>query len=188
MTTNLVYQIRDSLNLEGQVPVFIYLRNRMARLHPQALGSLFFASYDSQGYGGGTRPRHHTEWSSLKCSGFTPQTGLAVGTTCLYNFSNFFYDFGAHALGFVDEGCGINLYLSALTTQHPSIRKSRHYFADSGGRSVGIVRLRTKTTEFLFFFILVPRICLLYHNFYWKYNRATLFLEDMNTGMGESRI
>jgi hypothetical protein len=30
----------------------------------------------------------------------------------------------------------------------PSIRKSRHYFADSGGRSVGIVRLRTKATEF----------------------------------------
>jgi hypothetical protein len=26
----------------------------------------------------------------------------------------------------------------------PSTRKSRHYFADSGGRSVGIVRLRTK--------------------------------------------
>jgi hypothetical protein len=26
--------------------------------------------------------------------------------------------------------------------------KSRHYFADSGGRSVGIVRLRTKATEF----------------------------------------
>jgi hypothetical protein len=30
----------------------------------------------------------------------------------------------------------------------PSIRKSRYYFADSSGRSVGIVRLRTKTTEF----------------------------------------
>jgi hypothetical protein len=30
-----------------------------------------------------------------------------------------------------------------------STRKSRHYFADSGGRSVGIVRLRTKATEFL---------------------------------------
>jgi hypothetical protein len=27
-------------------------------------------------------------------------------------------------------------------------QKSRHYFADSGGRSVGIVRLRTKATEF----------------------------------------
>jgi hypothetical protein len=34
--------------------------------------------------------------------------------------------------------------------QHPSIRKSRHYFADSGGRSVVIVRLQTKTTEFSF--------------------------------------
>jgi hypothetical protein len=30
----------------------------------------------------------------------------------------------------------------------PSTRKSRHYFADSGGISVGIVRLRTKATEF----------------------------------------
>jgi hypothetical protein len=30
----------------------------------------------------------------------------------------------------------------------PSIRKSRHYFADSSGRSVGIVRLRTKAAEF----------------------------------------
>jgi hypothetical protein len=30
----------------------------------------------------------------------------------------------------------------------PSTRKSQHYFADSGGRSVGIVRLRTKATEF----------------------------------------
>jgi hypothetical protein len=35
----------------------------------------------------------------------------------------------------------------------PSNRKSRHYFADSGGRSVVIVRLRTKATEF---FSLVP--------------------------------
>jgi hypothetical protein len=37
----------------------------------------------------------------------------------------------------------------------PSTRKSRHYFADSGGRSVGIVRLRTKTTEFVCFVIIV---------------------------------
>jgi hypothetical protein len=28
---------------------------------PQELGSLFFALYDSQGYGGGIRPRLHTE-------------------------------------------------------------------------------------------------------------------------------
>jgi hypothetical protein len=43
--------------VEGQVPVFIYLRNRVAQLYPQALGFLFVASYDSQGYRGGNRPR-----------------------------------------------------------------------------------------------------------------------------------
>jgi hypothetical protein len=53
-------QIRNSPNLEGQVPVFIFPRNRVAQLYPQALGSLFVASYDSQGYGGGIRPRLHT--------------------------------------------------------------------------------------------------------------------------------
>jgi hypothetical protein len=48
----LLSQIRDSPNLEGQVPVFISHRNRVAQLYPQALGSLFIASCDSQGYGG----------------------------------------------------------------------------------------------------------------------------------------
>jgi hypothetical protein len=50
-------QIRYSPNLEGQVPVFISPRNRVAQLYSQALGSLFIASYDSQGYGGGIRTR-----------------------------------------------------------------------------------------------------------------------------------
>jgi hypothetical protein len=36
-----------------------------------------------------------------------------------------------------------------------STRKSRHYFADSGGRSVGIVRLRTKATEFIIIIIII---------------------------------
>jgi hypothetical protein len=45
----LLSQIRDSPNLEGQVPVFISPRKRVARLYTQALGSLFVASYDSQG-------------------------------------------------------------------------------------------------------------------------------------------
>jgi hypothetical protein len=40
--------IWDSSNLEGQVPVFISPRNRVA----QSLGSFLVASYDSQGYGG----------------------------------------------------------------------------------------------------------------------------------------
>jgi hypothetical protein len=53
-------QVRDSPNLADQVPVFISSRNRVARLYPQALGSLCVASYDSQGNGGGIRPRLHT--------------------------------------------------------------------------------------------------------------------------------
>jgi hypothetical protein len=52
--------IRDFPNLEGQVPVFISPRKKVARLYPQALGSLFIASYFSQGYGGGIRPLLHT--------------------------------------------------------------------------------------------------------------------------------
>jgi hypothetical protein len=59
----LLSQIRDSPNLEGQVPVFISPRNRVAQLYPQALGSLLVASYDSQGYGGGIRTRLHAgQW------------------------------------------------------------------------------------------------------------------------------
>jgi hypothetical protein len=56
----LLSQIQDSLNLEGQVSVFKSPGNRVAQLYPQALGSLFVASYDSQGYGEGLRPRLHT--------------------------------------------------------------------------------------------------------------------------------
>jgi hypothetical protein len=56
----LLYQIRDAPNLEDQVLVFISPMNRVAQLNPQALGSLFVASYDTQGYGGGIRPRLHT--------------------------------------------------------------------------------------------------------------------------------
>jgi hypothetical protein len=44
----------------AQVPAFISPRNRVARLYPQALGSLFVAFYDSHGHGGGIRSRLHT--------------------------------------------------------------------------------------------------------------------------------
>jgi hypothetical protein len=57
----LLSRIGDSPNLEGQVPVCISPRYRVARLHPQALGSLFVASYESQGYGGGNRPASCTD-------------------------------------------------------------------------------------------------------------------------------
>jgi hypothetical protein len=46
-------------NLDGKLPLFISPRNRVARLYLQALGSLFIASYDSQGYGGGIRTNLH---------------------------------------------------------------------------------------------------------------------------------
>jgi hypothetical protein len=45
-------------NLVDQVPVFIALRNRVAQLYPEALGS-FFVFYESQGYGGGIRTHLH---------------------------------------------------------------------------------------------------------------------------------
>jgi hypothetical protein len=59
-TTIFYCLIWDSPNLEGQVPVFISPRNRVAQLYPQALGSFFVAPYDSQGYDGGILTRPHT--------------------------------------------------------------------------------------------------------------------------------
>jgi hypothetical protein len=50
----LLSQIWDSPNLEGQVPVFISPRNRVAQLYSHV------TPYGSQGYGGGIRPRLHT--------------------------------------------------------------------------------------------------------------------------------
>jgi hypothetical protein len=55
----LLSQIRHSPNQEDQVPIFISPRNKVAQLYPQALCSLFIASYDSQGYGGGIHPCLH---------------------------------------------------------------------------------------------------------------------------------
>jgi hypothetical protein len=54
----LLSHIRDTSNLH-QVPVFITPGDGVAQLYPQALGSLFVASYDSQSYGGGILPRLH---------------------------------------------------------------------------------------------------------------------------------
>jgi hypothetical protein len=46
----------------GEPGLLIYTpppRNRVARLYPQALGSLFVVSYAWQAFGGGIRPRLH---------------------------------------------------------------------------------------------------------------------------------
>jgi hypothetical protein len=62
----LLSQIRDYVNLESQVLVFISHWNMVAQLYPQALGSLLFASYDSQDYSGGIRTRlHAVDWLTL---------------------------------------------------------------------------------------------------------------------------
>jgi hypothetical protein len=61
----LLTKIRDSNNLFGQVPAFIFPRNRVAQLYPQALGFFFVSSYDSQGYGGGIRTRLYVGYSQL---------------------------------------------------------------------------------------------------------------------------
>jgi hypothetical protein len=71
-------QIRDSPKLEGQVPVFISRRNRVARLHPQELGSLFVASYDSQGYDIGI-PALAAEPESYKCTDIKTAKGQFLG-------------------------------------------------------------------------------------------------------------
>jgi hypothetical protein len=52
-------QIWDSPNLESHVLVFISPRNRVAELYPQAMGSLFVVSYDSQGCDRGIRTHLH---------------------------------------------------------------------------------------------------------------------------------
>jgi hypothetical protein len=61
----LLSQIRDFPNLEGQVPLVISPRNRVAQLYLQAPGSLFVASYDSQACCGGIRLRLHMRMKTV---------------------------------------------------------------------------------------------------------------------------
>jgi hypothetical protein len=60
----LLSQILDCHNLDGEVPVFISPRNRVAQLYPPGLGSLFVASYDSHDCSGYIRTRLHTGGSN----------------------------------------------------------------------------------------------------------------------------
>jgi hypothetical protein len=52
--------LRPTPNLENQIHVFMSPSDGVARLYPQAPGSLFVAFYDSQGYGGCILTRPHT--------------------------------------------------------------------------------------------------------------------------------
>jgi hypothetical protein len=64
----LLPQIRNSPNLEDQIPMFTSPKNKVAQLYPQALDSFLIASYDSQGYGGGGIPPASTRGTSLNIS------------------------------------------------------------------------------------------------------------------------
>jgi hypothetical protein len=61
----LLSQIWDAPNLEGQVPVFISPRNKVAQLHLQALGSLSITSCYPQAYSGDIQTSQGVEWYSL---------------------------------------------------------------------------------------------------------------------------
>jgi hypothetical protein len=42
---HILLRFETPLNLDGQIPVFISPTNRVIQLYPEALGSLFVASY-----------------------------------------------------------------------------------------------------------------------------------------------
>jgi hypothetical protein len=52
----LLSQIQDSPNLEDQVPVFMSLRNSVARLYPQALGFLNSILFSNMEYTSASQP------------------------------------------------------------------------------------------------------------------------------------
>jgi hypothetical protein len=61
--------------MEDQVPIFISPRNRVAQLHPQALGSLYVVSYDSQCYGRGILTLLQPGWPGLHIYIYPSGTG-----------------------------------------------------------------------------------------------------------------
>jgi hypothetical protein len=80
--------------LQGQVSVFIPLRNRVTQLYIQALGPIFFASYESQDYGGGIRtllqagnPKVCSIGPHDVASGRTKQKTYFLSTEILQNHS-----------------------------------------------------------------------------------------------------
>jgi hypothetical protein len=86
----LLSQIRDSPNLEGQVPAFKFPRNRVAQSCLQAMGciSVASASYDLLGYGEGIRPLLHMGCSLLRshcsiCLVYNPSARIAYRTSLL---------------------------------------------------------------------------------------------------------
>jgi hypothetical protein len=74
--------LRPTRNLEDQASVFMSPSDRLVQLYYQALGSLFVAFYDSQGYGGGILTRLHT-WDSKKHMQHTNTLSGLSSASCL---------------------------------------------------------------------------------------------------------
>jgi hypothetical protein len=93
----------NSPNLEGQVPVFISPRNKVAQIYPRALGSLSVTSYDLQGYGGGILSRLHIGW---RWSWFTTNGQSASLSWCRAPIWSHWPDFCflSDDYGFLDVG------------------------------------------------------------------------------------
>jgi hypothetical protein len=78
--------------MEGQVPVFISPRNRVALLYPRALGSLFVASYYSQGNGGvivtrlKSKSYSHYDRQSVGQSVLVSRAHLGLATNFSFSF------------------------------------------------------------------------------------------------------
>jgi hypothetical protein len=110
----LLSQIRDSPNLQGQVPVFISARNRVAQFYSQALGSIFIGSYDSRDYGGGIQPPLHTGgvsvWMLISLTyvplAVTPSPSLCI---CVILFCSRYqnYNYAFHTLGMWNFVCNV---------------------------------------------------------------------------------
>jgi hypothetical protein len=90
----LLSQIPDSPNQDGQVPVFISLRNRVAQLCPRHWVPFSSPPYDSQDYGGGIRTRLHAglsrnvSWSLLYSFGTDRTENTASIIACLLRRSH----------------------------------------------------------------------------------------------------
>jgi hypothetical protein len=116
------------------VPVFISPRNRVAQLYPQALGSLFVASYDSQGCGGGIRTRL-AGWLLNCCWSLSAKLFLVSSPTRLMTI---FYWLPTH------RPVAPSVIAMASTAQKPPVKRIPSKLSDVlsgllGSKSPGIV-------------------------------------------------
>jgi hypothetical protein len=74
--------VRDSPNLEDQVPILYPSGTGWPGYTPHMLGSLFVTFYDSQGYCGGYRLLHSNECSLNSAIMYLPCRNLTIVISC----------------------------------------------------------------------------------------------------------